>query len=609
MVLYSVAAMFLLIRFHALDEQAEWLRRRIGDPTAISGHLPARRLDLHRRSRSSGRCLLTTVAASAPLAGAWDGVSDNVVEVSRSLAKFLPGGANSRNLGSEFGDDTQIRGFWVDDDRVYATIEMSPDEDDDFYWRACTFDTFNNNGLGPRRRRPRSRSRPTSRCSTGRWRTWRNGPDPAGDVHGHAGRVQGRVHALAATARPVSQTAGAAGHRRRAACSWPLKRSSSPSPYTVTARRADPRRGRARGEPAHRGRHRLSRRDPGHVPAGPGGRDGPRQPDAPGGDGRAAPNGAASSPYELAKTMETQFRRDDLVQVQHRTSRDLPCAEQNLSTVECFATYKEGLLPVLRDDDGHLPARAGDPGPDRRGLPARATATSAPASRRSSVATATPVGRGVLPGLRLGPVRPDRWRCLAARAAADRGAAGERTPRPSSSVAPGGTAFPPGTRATRGRPVSAACDRAAGRRPGCSVAVAVLLAAAVGGLMFMAWRRGPRGRDIAGSAPTARSPGWRPGSASARGPTRPSTNTPGRWPRSCPRPGRSSRRSPRPRSRSTYGRGSSARTGCTRCARPSAACGSCCSACSFRRGRRPPPLIAAGRSPRTPGLGRGRPAP
>jgi hypothetical protein len=36
MVIFSIASLFLLVRFHTLDEQADWLRRRIGDPTAIS---------------------------------------------------------------------------------------------------------------------------------------------------------------------------------------------------------------------------------------------------------------------------------------------------------------------------------------------------------------------------------------------------------------------------------------------------------------------------------------------------------------------------------------------------------------------------------------------
>ena len=37
LVVYSVAALFLLVRFHTFDEQSDWLRRRIGDPSAISG--------------------------------------------------------------------------------------------------------------------------------------------------------------------------------------------------------------------------------------------------------------------------------------------------------------------------------------------------------------------------------------------------------------------------------------------------------------------------------------------------------------------------------------------------------------------------------------------
>ena len=36
LVLYSLAALFLLIRAHVFDEQSEWLRRRIGDPASIS---------------------------------------------------------------------------------------------------------------------------------------------------------------------------------------------------------------------------------------------------------------------------------------------------------------------------------------------------------------------------------------------------------------------------------------------------------------------------------------------------------------------------------------------------------------------------------------------
>ena len=37
LVLFSITSLFLLIRYHVLEEQAEWLRRRIGDPASISG--------------------------------------------------------------------------------------------------------------------------------------------------------------------------------------------------------------------------------------------------------------------------------------------------------------------------------------------------------------------------------------------------------------------------------------------------------------------------------------------------------------------------------------------------------------------------------------------
>ena len=284
LVLYSAAAMFLLIRFHALDEQAEWLRRRIGDPTAISG-IYLRGGSIFIVLAVAGSLLLTTAAASAPLAGAWDGVSDNVVEVSRSLAKFLPGGANSRNLGSEFGDDTQIRGFWVDDDRVYATIKVSPDEDDDFYWRASTFDQFNNNG----------------------WVTSQTTDitKPADDL-----LLDGTLEDVADTVltRPVTFTVTPVEYKGTYMLS-PQRPESVSQTATLRVlgpgepvrgpqaellvrvvhgdgRRADPRRGRAGGEPADRGRHGLSPRGPRDVPAGPGGRDGPQQPGPPGGDGR-----------------------------------------------------------------------------------------------------------------------------------------------------------------------------------------------------------------------------------------------------------------------------------------------------------------------------------
>ena len=57
-------------RFHTFDEQADWLRRRIGDPSAIAG-LYLRGGTLFIVAAVVGSLLLTNVAASAPLSGAW----------------------------------------------------------------------------------------------------------------------------------------------------------------------------------------------------------------------------------------------------------------------------------------------------------------------------------------------------------------------------------------------------------------------------------------------------------------------------------------------------------------------------------------------------------
>ena len=51
LVMFSVAALFLLVRFHTFDEQSDWLRRRIGDPSAISGLYLRGGYRVHRRRR------------------------------------------------------------------------------------------------------------------------------------------------------------------------------------------------------------------------------------------------------------------------------------------------------------------------------------------------------------------------------------------------------------------------------------------------------------------------------------------------------------------------------------------------------------------------------
>jgi transglutaminase-like putative cysteine protease len=146
LVIYSITSLFLLIRYHVLEEQAEWLRRRIGDPGSISG-VYLRGGTLFIVVAIGASLLLTNVASSAPLRGAWGGLSAGLVELSRSFQKYLPTGANSRTFGADFDPSgTRISGRWQPDDSLEVTIQLPADEKRVFYWRAVTYDEFALNG-------------------------------------------------------------------------------------------------------------------------------------------------------------------------------------------------------------------------------------------------------------------------------------------------------------------------------------------------------------------------------------------------------------------------------------------------------------------------------
>ena len=126
LVLFSITSLFLLIRYHVLEEQAEWLRRRIGDPASISG-VYLRGGTLFITVAIGGSLLLTNVASSDPLRGAWGGVSAGLIELSRSFQKFLPTGGNSVSFGADFDPSgTRISGRWNPDDSLEVTIQLPP---------------------------------------------------------------------------------------------------------------------------------------------------------------------------------------------------------------------------------------------------------------------------------------------------------------------------------------------------------------------------------------------------------------------------------------------------------------------------------------------------
>ena len=141
LVAYSLAALFLLIRFHTFDEQADWVRRRIGDPAAISG-LYLRGGSIFIAATVLGSLLLTQVAASAPLAGAWTDVGGRVIEWSQFLERFLPVSGSGRSIGPSFGSSAAVNGVWTTNDDPALVWESATVLEHPPYLAAVVYDEF-----------------------------------------------------------------------------------------------------------------------------------------------------------------------------------------------------------------------------------------------------------------------------------------------------------------------------------------------------------------------------------------------------------------------------------------------------------------------------------
>ena len=142
LVLFSIAALGLLARSHAFEEQTTWLRRRIGDPAAVTS-LYLRGGAVFISAAILGSLLLTATASSAPLQGIWKGVPGSLVELSQWLQRYLPGGGQSRNpLGVVFGEHSIILGSWSQDDAIAFVARVPAAETEPFKWRVGTYAKF-----------------------------------------------------------------------------------------------------------------------------------------------------------------------------------------------------------------------------------------------------------------------------------------------------------------------------------------------------------------------------------------------------------------------------------------------------------------------------------
>ena len=146
MVLASLGGLLLLTRSHAFEERATWIRRRIGDPSAVTS--------LYLRGGSAfiaaaiiGSLTLTATASSSPLQGLWSEFPQRAADFAQWFIKILPPGGASVGSGIvSFGPSARIVGVWTSSRDVAFTADLPPDEAETFYWRAAVYSDFALNG-------------------------------------------------------------------------------------------------------------------------------------------------------------------------------------------------------------------------------------------------------------------------------------------------------------------------------------------------------------------------------------------------------------------------------------------------------------------------------
>lgn len=138
-VLFSLAALFLLIRSHAYEERMAWTRRRIGD-SAILGSAYVRAGSLFVAIAVSAALALTVVATSAPLSDLWHNTDQQLVGLGENLARVFRAGGATRFSTLEFGSTSLITGRWTTD--ATPVLDIAVPDNGIYYWKAAAYDHF-----------------------------------------------------------------------------------------------------------------------------------------------------------------------------------------------------------------------------------------------------------------------------------------------------------------------------------------------------------------------------------------------------------------------------------------------------------------------------------
>ena len=491
LILFSLASLFLLIRAHAFDERAEWVRRRIGDPASISS-VYLRGGTVFIAVAVVASFVLTQTAASKPLAGAWDGIGDGLISMSRSFSRFLPTGGSSKSFGVTFGSNSPVQSFWNSDATVAFTVQRSPTDLGEYYYRAYAYDEIGLNGWSV----SKDPTVVTGQADEPLFEDRADVADPVG-THAFPFTIIPGDYSEDRILSPMTPVAVSETTRLTLVEGdyyATLERDGATGAYSVQA--LIPAVGNDEGE-LNRAVLRAAGTDypqailDRYLGVAPGALD---EPEAQALKAKIVTEADGSTPIDLADQLVKELHSD---RYQHKLDiSGLDCS--GLSTVECFTRYKQGFCQYYATTMAVILRDLGVPTRIVAGFLAgeRDLATGIETIRNSSAhawvevyfpdqgwVTFDPTGGGVSQTVPLPSGRP----------------VASGTPRPSGSAG----ATPRPDRTPRDNEPN---DSGAGIGPidrgsiGPLIAVTLLLLLMVGGLAFVAWQRGPRGATSADGA-------------------------------------------------------------------------------------------------------------
>jgi hypothetical protein len=142
MVLFSAAALLLLIRTHVFEEELTWARRKIGDPGTV-GQLYLRGGAAFVSATIVAAVLLTATASSAPLQGLWSDLPRHLQGLQNLLQQIGPPGGDPRGLGLVgFGRSAKTGGLWQPSSGIAFRAQLQPAETKLVHWRAGTYEQY-----------------------------------------------------------------------------------------------------------------------------------------------------------------------------------------------------------------------------------------------------------------------------------------------------------------------------------------------------------------------------------------------------------------------------------------------------------------------------------